>query len=118
MAATNFTEQNGSRGVVDKAVRDADWQRILRVIGKAYADYLTGMATLRKRVVADVKHKVDDDRRFGSAHLERGVSAPEGDPDEAGQAQPRRTSRPRAAATADGGGERRGSGSGRSARRQ
>ena len=30
------------------------WQTILRIMDEAYADYLTGMAVLRKRVVGDV----------------------------------------------------------------
>src|SRR5438128_11529853 len=36
------------------------WQRILRVMDEAFADYLTGMSTLRKRVVGDVKRKLSD----------------------------------------------------------
>jgi len=36
------------------------WQRILRIMDEAYADYLTGMAALRERVVDDVKRKVGD----------------------------------------------------------
>ena len=91
-----------AKGPGRRRMRNADWHRILRVMGKAYADYLTGMATLRKRVVADVKRKVDDGRRFGSPHLENGTSAPGGGPEDAGHPQPRRTSRPRAAAAADG----------------
>jgi len=39
---------------------DADWQRILRVVDEAFADYLTGMSTLRKRVVGDAKRKLGD----------------------------------------------------------
>ena len=31
------------------------WQRILRVMDEVYADYLSGMASLRKRVVGDLK---------------------------------------------------------------
>ena len=31
------------------------WQTILRIMDEAYADYLTGMAALRKRVVGDLK---------------------------------------------------------------
>jgi hypothetical protein len=38
----------------------ARWQRILRVMDEAFADYLTGMTTLRKRVVGDVKRKLSD----------------------------------------------------------
>ena len=36
------------------------WQRILRVMDEVYADYLSGMASLRKRVVGDVKRKLGD----------------------------------------------------------
>ena len=39
---------------------DAGWQRILRIMDEAFADYLTGMAALRKRVVGDVKLKLSD----------------------------------------------------------
>jgi len=39
---------------------DERWQRILRVMDEAFADYLTGMSTLRKRVVGDVKRKLSD----------------------------------------------------------
>ena len=38
----------------------ADWQRIFRIMDTAFADYLTGMAALRKRVVGDVKRKLSD----------------------------------------------------------
>ena len=37
------------------------WERILRIMDEVYADYLTGMAALRKRVVGDVKRKVQED---------------------------------------------------------
>ena len=40
---------------------DERWQRILHVMDEAFADYLTGMAALRKRVVGDVKRKVQED---------------------------------------------------------
>ena len=36
------------------------WQQILRVMDEAFADYLTGMTALRKRVVGDVKRKLSD----------------------------------------------------------
>ena len=32
----------------------AEWKQIFQIIDAAYADYLTGMAALRKRVVDDV----------------------------------------------------------------
>ena len=40
---------------------DERWQQILRVMDTAFADYLTGMVALRKRVVGDVKRKVQED---------------------------------------------------------
>jgi len=39
---------------------DERWRQILRVMEEAYADYLTGMAALRKRVVDDVRDKLRD----------------------------------------------------------
>jgi len=39
---------------------DERWQQILRVMDTAFADYLTGMVALRKRVVGDVKRKLSD----------------------------------------------------------
>ena len=39
---------------------DERWQRILRIMDEAYADYLTGLVALRKRVVGDVKRKVKE----------------------------------------------------------
>ena len=39
---------------------DERWQRILRVMDEAFEDYLAGMASLRKRVVGDVKRKLSD----------------------------------------------------------
>ena len=40
---------------------DERWQRIIRLMDEAFTDYLTGMAALRKRVVGDVKRKVQED---------------------------------------------------------
>jgi hypothetical protein len=39
---------------------DERWRQILRIMDEAYADYLTGMATLRERVVMDLKRKLSD----------------------------------------------------------
>jgi len=39
----------------------AEWKQIFQIIDAAYADYLTGMAALRKRVVDDVSRKLNDD---------------------------------------------------------
>jgi hypothetical protein len=36
------------------------WREILRLVDVAYADYVKGMATLRERVVMDLKHKLGD----------------------------------------------------------
>ena len=56
---------------VSRAVMSAErWQRILRVMDEAYADYLSGMA-LRKRVVMDLKQKLSDSKVVGRPHLEQ-----------------------------------------------
>ena len=47
------------------------WQRILRVMDEAFADYLTGMASLRKRVVGDVKRKLSDSEVLDRPHLDQ-----------------------------------------------
>ena len=54
----------------------ADWQRILRIMDEVYADYLSGMVALRKRVVGDVKRTLRDSKVVGRPHLEQS-SAPE-----------------------------------------
>ena len=54
---------------------DERWQRILRVMDEAFADYLTGMSTLRKRVVDDVKRKLGDGEVLDRPDLEQ-PSAP------------------------------------------
>ena len=38
---------------------------------EAYADYLSGMAALRKRVVVDVKRKLTDSKVLDRPHLEQ-----------------------------------------------
>jgi len=53
----------------------ADWQRILRVMDEAFADYLTGMAALRERVVADLKRKLSEGKVLDRPDLEQ-PSAP------------------------------------------
>ena len=54
----------------------ADWQRILRIMDEVYADYLSGMVALRKRVVGDVKRKLSDGEVLDRPHLEQ-ASPPE-----------------------------------------
>ena len=49
----------------------ADWQRILRIMDEVYADYLSGMVALRKRVVDDMRRKLKDG--VGSDHARRGA---------------------------------------------
>ena len=51
-------------------MRNAGWKRILRIMDEAYADYLTGMAALRKRVVGDLKRKLSDGEVLDRPHLE------------------------------------------------
>ena len=56
---------------VSRAVMSAErWQRILRMMDEAYADYLTGMVALRKRVVGDVKRKLSDGEVLDRPDLE------------------------------------------------
>ena len=50
------------------------WQRILRIMDTAFADYLTGMSTLRKRVVGDVKRKLSDGEVLDGPHHEQSSS--------------------------------------------
>ena len=38
------------------------WREILRIMDAAYADYLKGMATLRERVVDDMRRKLNDSK--------------------------------------------------------
>jgi len=54
---------------------DERWQRILRIMDDAYADYLAGMAALRKRVVVDLKRKLSDGEVLDRPDLEQ-PSAP------------------------------------------
>ena len=38
------------------------WQRIMRFMDEAFDDYVTGLVALRKRVVADLKRKLNHPR--------------------------------------------------------
>ena len=51
----------------------ADWQRILRIMDEVYADYLSGMVALRKRVVDDMRRKLNDGA--GPDHPRRGAKS-------------------------------------------
>ena len=53
----------------------ADWQRILRIVDEVYADYLSGMAAPRKRVVDDMWRKLTDSKVLDGVHLERSAPA-------------------------------------------
>ena len=57
---------------------DERWQRIFHVMDEAFADYLTGMAALRKRVVGDVKRKLSNGEVLDRPRLEQ--SLPRGRP--------------------------------------
>ena len=71
----------------------ADWQRILRVMDEAFADYLTGMTALRKRVVGDVKRKLSDGKALDRPDLE--PQSPRGRPAPAARHRRARGRRPR-----------------------
>src|SRR5438445_2034577 len=60
---------------------------------EAYQDYLTGMAALRKRVVGDVKRKLDDSEILNRPHLEQ--SSPPERPAAAARHRRARGHRPR-----------------------
>ena len=52
---------------------DERWQHILRIMDEAFADYLAGMAALRKRVVGDVKRKLSDKKVLDRPDLEQAL---------------------------------------------
>ena len=58
-----------------RVMTDGGWQRILRIMDEAYADYLTGMASLRGCVVADLKRKLSEGKVLDRPDLEQ-PSAP------------------------------------------
>ena len=62
-------------GSTGRLVTPERWQRMLRIMDTAFADYLSGMAALRKRVVGDVKRKLSDGEVLDRPDLEQ-PSAP------------------------------------------
>ena len=82
-----------SEGSTGRFVTPERWQRILRVMDEAFADYLTGMSTLRKRVVGDVKRKLRDNEVLDRARLDE--SGPRERPAAAARHARRRGSRHR-----------------------
>ncbi len=72
---------------------DERWQLILHVMDEAFADYLTGMAALRKRVVGDVKRKLSDGEVLDRPRLE--PSSPRERPASAARHRRARGRRPR-----------------------
>ncbi len=46
---------------------DHRWQQLLRLIDETFADYLSGLVALRKRVVADLKRRLADGKSPDSA---------------------------------------------------
>jgi hypothetical protein len=68
-------------------------QCILRLVDEAYADYLTGMSTLRKRVVGDVKRKLRDGEVLDRPDLE--PASPRGRPASMARHRRARGRRPR-----------------------
>ena len=47
------------------------WRQIFRTMDAAYADYVTGMVALRKRVVDDLKRKLSERKVLDRLHLEQ-----------------------------------------------
>ena len=46
-----------SEGSTGRLVTDESWQRIIRLMDETFADYVTGLVALRKRVVDDMRRK-------------------------------------------------------------
>jgi len=80
----------GSTGRLMPAER---WQQVLRIMDEAFADYLTGMAALRKRVVGDVKRKLNDGEGLDRSRAEQ--SSPPERPASAARHRRGRGRRPR-----------------------
>jgi hypothetical protein len=73
------------------AMTDQRWQRIIiRIMDEAFEDYETGLVTLRKHVVLDLKHKLTDSRILDRPLVEE--SLPREQPAAAGR-HPRSTGR-------------------------
>ncbi len=47
------------------------WQRVVRLMDEVYADYLSGMVALRKRVVDDMRRKLSDGEVLDRPDLEQ-----------------------------------------------
>ena len=47
------------------------WRQTLTLMDETFADYLTGLVALRKRVVDDMRRKVNDGTVLDRAHLEQ-----------------------------------------------
>jgi len=69
------------------------WKRIIRLMDETFEDYLTGMATLRKRVVGDVKRKLNDGEGLDRSRAEQ--SSPPERPASAARHRRTRGRRPR-----------------------
>ena len=65
--------QRDATRVKRAVMSDERWQRIVQIMDEAYKDYLTGMAVLRKHVVMDLKHKLDNGEVLDRPDLEQSL---------------------------------------------
>ena len=50
---------------------DKEWRETLRIVGETFAEYLSGMAALRRRLVGDLKRKLSDSKVLDHPDLEQ-----------------------------------------------
>ena len=62
-----------SEGSTGRFVTPERWQRIIRLMDETFEDYLTGMATLRERVVMDLGRKLSDGEVLDRPDLEQAL---------------------------------------------
>ena len=82
-----------SEGSTGRFVTPERWQRIIRLMDETFEDYLTGMATLRERVVMDLGRKLSDSKVLNARR--GGQPLPEERPASAARHARRRGSRHR-----------------------
>jgi hypothetical protein len=54
-----------------RIITNGGWQRVIRLTDEVYADYLSGMVALRKRVVEDMRRNLRDGEVLDRPHLEQ-----------------------------------------------
>ena len=62
-----------SEGSTGRLMTAERWKRIIRLMDETFEDYLTGMATLRERVVMDLGRKLSDGEVLDRPDLEQAL---------------------------------------------